>query len=148
MTFSFTVFAQRGGLTYHNADVWGIAFFEGSGLRHFVDHQPACDSPVAELIRRYNPDHKIVFVGDAAMGPYEITHPGGSVEYWNEEAGQAWFQRVKDRFRKVCWINPNPPERWKYMMSTEMIRELVEDRMYPLTLDGLEAGLKELQRGR
>ena len=98
----------------------------------------------AELIRRYNPDHKVVFVGDASMGPYEITHAGGSVEYWNEEPGTAWFQRMKDRFRKLVWINPNPPERWRYMQSTELIRELVEDRMYPLTPDGLNQAMRWL----
>ena len=103
-------------------------------------------TPVAEILRRYNPDHKVVFVGDAAMGPYEITQPGGSVEYWNEEAGETWFRRVKDRFRKVAWINPNPPERWRYLQSTELVRELVDDRMYPLTARGLDEAMRFLAR--
>ena len=99
-----------------------------------------------ELLRRYNPDHKVIFVGDASMGPYEITQPGGSVEYWNDEPGEAWFRRVKDRFRKVAWINPNPPERWRYVQSTELVRELVDDRMYPLTPRGLDEAMRFLGR--
>ena len=98
------------------------------------------------LLRRYNPDHKVVFVGDASMGPYEITQPGGSVEYWNDEAGEPWFRRLRERFRKVAWINPNPPERWRYLQSTELVRELVDDRMYPLTARGLDEAMRFLAR--
>jgi uncharacterized protein with von Willebrand factor type A (vWA) domain len=139
--------------------LFGAAKSEFKRLEHFYFHNFLYDhvwkdnrrrnterTPTAELIRRYNPDHKVVFVGDATMGPYEITAPGGSVEYWNEEAGQVWFRRMKDRFRKLCWINPNPPERWKYTMSTEMIRELVDDRMYALTPDGLQQAMRWLAK--
>ena len=139
--------------------LFGAAKSEFKRLEHFYFHNFLYDHvwkdnrrrdtqriATAELIRRYNPDHKVVFVGDAAMGPYEITHAGGSVEYWNEEAGQDWFRRLKDRFRKVCWINPNPPERWKYVMSTELVRELVDDRMYALTPEGLNQAMRWLAK--
>jgi uncharacterized protein len=99
-----------------------------------------------ELIRRFNPDHKLVFVGDAAMAPYEITHPGGSIEGWNEEAGMVWFERLKARFRRLVWINPTPQAHWRYSHSTELIRELVDDRMYPLTPDGLTDAMRWLAK--
>lgn len=99
---------------------------------------------VTELLRRFNPDYKVIFVGDAAMGPYEITHAGGSVEYSNEESGEVWFGRVKQHFRKVAWINPNPPDRWRYHQSSEIVRTLVEDRMFALTPDGLAAAMRFL----
>ena len=99
---------------------------------------------VTELLRRFNPDYKVIFVGDAAMGPYEITHAGGSVEYWNEESGEVWFGRVKQHFRKVAWINPNPPERWRYHQSSEIVRTLVENKMFALTPDGLAAAMRFL----
>ncbi|MBB5208069.1 VWA domain-containing protein [Chiayiivirga flava] len=99
---------------------------------------------VTELLRRFNPDYKVIFVGDAAMGPYEITHAGGSVEYWNEESGEVWFERVKRHFRKVAWINPNPPDRWRYHQSTQIVQQLVEQKMYALTPDGLAAAMRFL----
>ncbi len=142
---------------YACESLFGAAKSEFKRLEHFYFHNFLYDhvwkdnhrrnaerTSTAELIRRYNPDHKVVFVGDASMGPYEITHAGGSVEYWNEEPGTVWFQRMKDRFRKLVWINPNPPERWRYMQSTELIRELVEDRMYSLTPDGLNQAMRWL----
>jgi uncharacterized protein len=103
-------------------------------------------TPTLELIRRFNPDHKLVFVGDAAMAPYEITHPGGSVEGWNEEAGEVWFGRLAQRFRRIAWINPTPRAQWRYSQSTDLIRHLVDDRMYPLTPDGLTDAMRWLAR--
>ncbi len=103
-------------------------------------------SSTLELIRRYNPDHKLVFVGDAAMAPSEITQPGGSVEGWNEEAGAVWFERLTQRFRKVAWINPNPRPSWNYTISTQVIRELVEQHMYPLTPEGLTDAMRWLAK--
>ena len=97
-----------------------------------------------ELLRRFNPDYKVIFVGDAAMGPYEITHAGGSVEYWNEESGETWFGRVRQHFRKVAWINPNPPDRWRYQQSTQLVQQLVDRKMYALTPDGLAAAMRFL----
>jgi uncharacterized protein len=100
-----------------------------------------------ELIRRFNPDHKLVFVGDAAMAPSEITEPGGSIEGWNDEPGAVWFERLKQRFRKLAWINPSPPASWGYTRSTELVRGLVDEHMYPLSPDGLTAAMRWLARG-
>ena len=101
---------------------------------------------VLELIRTYGPDHKLVFVGDAAMASYEITHAGGSVEHWNEEPGAAWMQRLAARYPKLVWLNPYPEERWGYSGSTELVRALVQNRMYPLTLRGLDDAMRALMR--
>lgn len=102
--------------------------------------------PTTELLRRYNPDHKVIFVGDAAMGPYEITHAGGSVEYWNEEPGALWFERLRERFHKVAWINPAPIERWDYTNSTAIVRQLVSGHMYALTPHGLAGAMRYLAK--
>ncbi|AVF56454.1 hypothetical protein AL527_15500 [Pseudomonas fulva] len=99
-----------------------------------------------DLLHKYGDDYKVVFVGDAAMAPYEITQPGGSVEHWNEEAGYVWMQRIMAKFRKVIWINPYPRQAWDYTASTHLVRELIEDRMYPLTLQGLEDGMRYLSK--
>ncbi len=101
-------------------------------------------TPIHELLRRYNPDHKVVFVGDAAMAPYEVTHPGGSIEHWNEEAGEVWFKRIAERFKKLVWLNPSPRKSWDYSMSTEHIRKLADNRMFPLTIDGLTDAMRVL----
>jgi len=101
-------------------------------------------TPIHEILRRYNPDHKVVFVGDAAMAPYEVTHPGGSIEHWNEEAGEVWFKRIAERYRKLVWINPSPRKSWDYSMSTEHIRRLTEDRMFPLSIEGLTEAMRVL----
>ena len=104
-------------------------------------------TPTVEMMNTYGPDWKLIFVGDATMSPYEITEPGGSVEHWNAEAGAVWMARLLKRFRSAIWINPRDPRAWEGTSSARLIRQLMEGRMYPLTLDGLEAGLKELQRG-
>jgi uncharacterized protein with von Willebrand factor type A (vWA) domain len=101
-------------------------------------------TPTTELLRRYNPDYKVVFVGDAAMGPYEITHEGGSVEHWNAEPGAVWFRRIHQHFRRVVWLNPTPVGQWPYSMSTQLVRELVENRMYSLTPAGLAEAMRAL----
>jgi len=99
-----------------------------------------------DILHKFGHDYKIVFVGDAAMSPYEITHPGGSVEHFNEEAGTAWMKRVTDTYPAAVWINPVPEKQWGYSQSTRMIRELMKDRMYPLTIDGLDDAMRELSR--
>ena len=99
-----------------------------------------------DLLHRYGAYYKVVFVGDAAMAPYEITQPGGSVEHWNEEAGYVWIQRFMDKYKKLIWINPYPKDAWGYTSSTKLIRELVNDQMYPLTLQGLEEGMRFLSK--
>tara|TARA_B100001059_G_scaffold50556_1_gene43734 strand:- start:255 stop:1433 length:1179 start_codon:yes stop_codon:yes gene_type:complete len=99
-----------------------------------------------DLLHKYGPDYKVIFVGDAAMAPYEITQPGGSVEHWNEEAGHVWIQRFKEKYKKLIWINPYPKDAWEYTTSTQIMRDLIEDKMYPLTLQGLEDGMRHLSK--
>ncbi|MEI5639497.1 vWA domain-containing protein [Pseudoalteromonas sp. UG3-2] len=97
-----------------------------------------------QLINRYGSDYRLIFVGDATMGPYEITYPGGSVEHWNEEAGAAWLQRLTNHFEKVAWLNPQPQSHWPYYYSIGLIDELMAKRMYPLTVEGLSQAFKAL----
>ena len=99
-----------------------------------------------DVIRKYNKDHKLVFVGDATMSPYEILQPGGSVEYNNEEAGAEWLQRLTHAYPKFAWINPEPPGVWQYRQSISIIQQLVSNRMYPLTLKGLEDAMRMLSK--
>src|SRR4051812_48994582 len=99
-----------------------------------------------DVIHTYAPDYKLVFVGDSAMSPYEIVYPGGSVEHWNEEAGQVWLQRLLQTYSRSIWFNPTPQNYWGYTESTRILQRLMDGRMYPLTLDGLDAGMKELSR--
>ncbi|MFN5809660.1 MAG: hypothetical protein ACK44R_00580, partial [Burkholderiales bacterium] len=89
---------------------------------------------------------KLVFVGDATMSPYEILQPGGSVEYNNEEAGAEWLQRLTHAYPKFAWINPEPPGVWQYRQSISIIQQLVSNRMYPLTLKGLEDAMRMLSK--
>jgi len=102
----------------------------------------------AELLRTYGADYRLVVVGDAAMSPYEILQPGGSVEHMNAEAGATWLQRMTAHWRSAAWINPAPQGHWQWSHSTRLIRDLFGDRMYPLTLDGLDAAMRELSRRR
>lgn len=99
-----------------------------------------------DVLHKYGHDYKVVFVGDAAMSPYEITHPGGSVEHMNEEAGAIWMKRVTDTYPATVWLNPVPEKQWGYSQSTKILKQLVNDRMYPLTLDGLDDAMRELSR--
>ncbi|MEM9383002.1 MAG: VWA domain-containing protein [Planctomycetota bacterium] len=98
-----------------------------------------------ELMRTYGPDHRVVLVGDASMGMYEITEPGGSVEHWNEESGQTWMARLLRRYERAAWINPVRDDFWDYTGSIDLIRRLMGGRMYPLSLSGLEAATAELR---
>lgn len=98
-----------------------------------------------DILHTYPHDYKVIFVGDASMSPYEIMLPGGSVEHENPEAGAVWLERVTRTYPNVVWLNPVPEQYW-YGQSTVMIRKLLEDRMYALTLDGIEAAMKELTR--
>ncbi|MFL3652390.1 MAG: VWA domain-containing protein [Pseudoalteromonas sp.] len=96
------------------------------------------------LINKFTSDYKVIFVGDATMGPYEIAYPGGSVEHYNEESGSAWLQRITNHFDKVAWLNPQPVEHWPYYQSIGFIKELMNNRMYALSLDGISRAIKEL----
>ncbi|MGV8844698.1 MAG: vWA domain-containing protein [Pseudomonas sp.] len=99
-----------------------------------------------DLLNTYGADYKVVFVGDAAMSPYEITQAGGSVEHWNDEPGYLWIKRFMEKYQKLVWINPYPKDTWDYNASTHILRELVNDHMYPLTLAGLEDSMKFLSK--
>ena len=99
-----------------------------------------------DIIHKYTQDYKVIFVGDATMAPYEITHAGGSVEHWNEEAGAIWMQRMLDAFAKVIWINPTPQDTWDYSTSVALTQKLVEGKMYPLTIAGIDAGMNYLSK--
>ncbi|NJN52882.1 MAG: VWA domain-containing protein [Gammaproteobacteria bacterium] len=99
-----------------------------------------------EILNKYARDYKVVFVGDATMAPYEITHAGGSVEHWNEEPGALWMTRFATIYDKVVWINPTPQETWEYSNSVGMTRDLVKGQMYPLTIRGLEEGMNYLSK--
>ena len=100
--------------------------------------------PTWDVMHRYSADYKVVFVGDATMSPYEISYPGGSVEHLNEEAGAVWMRRLLKTYPKSVWLNPEPRSRWDYTPSIEMLRELMDDRMFPLTIDGLGEAMRSL----
>lgn len=102
--------------------------------------------PTWDVLHKYPSDYKVIFVGDAAMSPYEIAVPGGSVEHVNAEPGAVWLQRVLQTYPHVVWLNPEQRRYWDYSESTAMIRKLLENRMYPLTLEGLEGAIRELVR--
>lgn len=139
-------------------ELFSAARAEFRHLEHFYFHNCLYESvwrdnrrrserlSVTDILRSYGPDYKVIFVGDATMSPYEITYPGGSVEHWNKEAGAVWMGRITEHFRRVAWINPVPPASWDYTQSLVIMRELLEGRMYPLTLEGLEQLTRQLSR--
>lgn len=100
--------------------------------------------PTWDILRKYTPDTKLIFVGDATMSPYEILQPGGSVEYNNEEAGAEWLQRFTSAFPKFIWLNPEPEGLWQYRQSISVIRQIMNNRMFPVTIEGLERGMRVL----
>ena len=100
----------------------------------------------AQMLHTYPPDYKVLFVGDASMSPYEIAYPGSSEEHWNEEAGQVWIQRVSDTYRSMAWLNPVPERHWSYTPSIQLLQQLTSNRMFPLTLGGLDSAMKELNK--
>ncbi|MEI6599865.1 MAG: VWA domain-containing protein [Comamonadaceae bacterium] len=116
-------------------------FMWKNNRRRFAEKFPTWD-----IIRKYNKDYKLIFVGDATMSPYEILQPGGSVEYNNEEAGVEWLQRLTKAFPKFAWINPEPQGVWQYRQSISVIQQIVSQRMYPLTIKGLEDAMRLLTK--
>ena len=102
--------------------------------------------PTWDIVRKYPADTKLIFVGDATMSPYEIVQPGGSVEYNNEEAGAVWLQRFTHQFPKYVWLNPEPEGLWQYRQSIAIIRQLMSDRMYPITMEGLDRAMQLLSK--
>lgn len=103
-------------------------------------------TPLFDILHKYGKDYKVIFVGDATMAPYEITHVGGSIEHYNEEAGATWMQRLTDNFDHVAWVNPVPREHWEHGYSIAVVRQLLEDRMYPLSVKGLEEAMSSLSK--
>jgi uncharacterized protein len=99
-----------------------------------------------DLIHKYTPDYKVIFVGDATMSPYEILQPGGSVEYNNAEAGAVWLNRMIEQFPRFVWLNPEPEGLWQYRQSITVINQIMKNRMYPVTIAGLEAAMKVLSK--
>ncbi|WP_114286764.1 vWA domain-containing protein [Candidatus Halocynthiibacter alkanivorans] len=102
--------------------------------------------PTLEVLRTYGSDYKCIFVGDASMSPYEIAVPGGANEHWNQEAGQTWLQRAREQWPDHIWLNPTPENHWQYTQSVQMVRDIFENRMMPMTLDGITRAMKELGR--
>ncbi|MEM7709256.1 MAG: VWA domain-containing protein [Pseudomonadota bacterium] len=103
-------------------------------------------TPTWEVLNTYGPDYKLIVVGDASMSPYEIVYPGGANEHWNEESGEVWLRRALDKYPSAAWINPVPESRWQYTHSIGMVRQIMEDRMFPMTLAGLDRATRELGR--
>ena len=100
--------------------------------------------PTLDITHKYASDYKLIFVGDATMSPYEIVYAGGSVEHWNDEPGAVWIKRLLNTYPKAIWLNPEPRARWEYAPSVKLTRELMDDRMFPLTIAGLDEGIKSL----
>jgi uncharacterized protein with von Willebrand factor type A (vWA) domain len=100
--------------------------------------------PTLDITHKYGVDYKLIFVGDATMSPYEIVYAGGSVEHWNEEPGAVWIKRLLNTYDKAIWLNPEPKERWHYTPSIKLTRELMDQRMFPLTIAGLDEGIRAL----
>jgi uncharacterized protein len=123
---------------FHNCPYEGLW---KDNRRRFAERTPTWD-----ILHKFPHDYKLVFVGDAAMSPYEISHPGGSVEHFNEESGTVWLHRLTTTYPAAVWLNPVPQEQWGYSQSTKLVRELMNDRMYPLSLAGLDEAMRELTR--
>jgi uncharacterized protein len=102
--------------------------------------------PTEQVLRTYGRDYRAIVVGDATMSPYEIVQPGGSIEHWNKEAGAVWMQRLCAAFPRLVWLNPEPQARWDYTHSVRIARELIGERMFPLTIAGLDLAIRELKR--
>ncbi|MBS3961724.1 MAG: VWA domain-containing protein [Sandarakinorhabdus sp.] len=103
-------------------------------------------TPTFDVLHKYPHDYKLIFVGDASMSPYEINYAGGSVEHWNEEAGEVWMRRLTEVYHSAVWLNPIPEQHWAHSQSIQMMKVLMEGRMFPLTLDGLDRAMRELTR--
>ena len=139
-------------------ELFSAARGEFKHLEHFYFHNFVYESvwkdnrrrhsgrtPLTQLMRTYGHDYRLVIVGDATMSPFEILQPGGSIEHWNEEPGAAWMKRLLASYPRHAWLNPEPRDRWEFTPSVHITRELVEDRMFPLTLAGLDRAMRSLQ---
>jgi uncharacterized protein len=140
-------------------ELFSAAKSEFKYLKHYYFHNCVYDflwtgnarrhsdrTPTWDVINKYGPDTRLVLVGDAAMSPYEIIQPGGSIEYMNDEAGSVWMQRLTDHFKRAVWINPEPRRAWAYRQSSEILFEAMDDRMVEMTLDGLTDAMRQLAK--
>lgn len=140
-------------------ELFSAARSEFKHLEHFYFHNFLYESvwkdnrrrfsavtPVTQILRTYGHDYRVIFIGDATMSPYEITQPGGSVEHWNKEAGAVWMQRMTSTYPRLVWLNPEDPQRWEYTPSVRITRELVDERMFPVTIQGLDSAIAALRR--
>ena len=140
-------------------EIFSAARCEFKHLEHFYFHNVPYEKvwkdnrrratsaiPTLEVLRTYGHDYRAILVGDATMSLYEIVQPGGSVEHWNREAGAVWMQRLCAAFPRLVWLNPEPAERWEHTASVRILKELVGERMFPLTLQGLDSAIGELRR--
>ena len=123
---------------FHNCPYEGVW---KDNRRRFTERTPTWD-----VLHKFGHDYKLIFIGDASMSPYEISHPGGSVEHFNEESGVAWMQRLTTTYPAAAWLNPVPEQHWGYSQSIALLRELMNDRMFPLTLGGLDDAMRALTR--
>ncbi len=132
-------------------ELFSAARSEFKHLKHFYFHNFLYDNvwennirrhnqrtPLHDVMHKFGHDYKVVIVGDASMSPYEIVQPGGSVEHWNEEPGAVWLERLRSTYEKCVWLNPVPEDEWQYTQSISIANQLMEEKMYPLTLGGLE----------
>ncbi len=140
-------------------ELFSAAKSEFKHLKHFYFHNFIYDkiwtdnrrrfdetTETWDILHKYSSDYKIIFIGDASMGPWEIAYAGGSVEYFNEEPGAVWMQRMMDTYRKIIWLNPVKEDHWKYTESIKLTSHLVGGKMYPLTLQGLQNGINYLSK--
>jgi len=138
--------------------LFSAAKYEFKHLEHYYFHNCLYESvwkdnlrrrqeaiPTFEVLHTYNSDYKVIIVGDASMSPYELLYPNGSVEHSNDEAGFVWLERLKNQFSDIVWLNPAPVDEWKYTESIGMVREFMKDRMFPLTMGGLQQAIKALK---
>ncbi|SMB24791.1 VWA containing CoxE family protein [Sterolibacterium denitrificans] len=102
--------------------------------------------PLLDVLHKYGDDYKLVIVGDATMSPYEIIQPGGNIEYMNHESGAVWLGRLLEKYPHAVWLNPEPRHLWDYRQSIQIIRRIVGERMFPLTIDGLEQAMRQLNK--
>lgn len=140
-------------------ELFSAARMEFKHLEHFYFHNFVYETvwrdnqmrnnvrlPTQQLINTYSADHKVVFVGDATMSPYEIMAVGGSIEHWNEDSGATWIARLLALYPHAVWLNPQPEDYWSYIPSIGMVKQLLSDRMFPLTIDGLDRAMKALKK--
>jgi uncharacterized protein with von Willebrand factor type A (vWA) domain len=140
------------------AQLFSAAKYEFKHLEYFYFHNCLYESvwrdntrrwderiPTFEVLHKYNSDYKVILVGDASMSPYELMYPNGSVEHNNDEAGFTWLTRLKNQYPHMVWLNPVPMGYWRYIQSIQMLREFMENRMYPLTIAGIQDAIKVLK---